>query len=557
MLGRSESGEEGGEGSRNPVMRAAAPPWMCFRRKAGAEEKQKNAILVLFCASCFAFVGAVLLWTTDVVNSLILSGLVIENNTQLFEWWRAPPVDTIFKLRVFNYTNSEAYLNGTDKKLRLQELGPYIYKSRRSKAYVEFDEGGEIVTFQENRTYEFLPEESRGFHEDDPVVVPNMALLGAASVMHDAHYVVRVGLGAVLQTLSVEPFLRLRVGEFFWGYDDPLFDIARTIVPSLSDVPFDRFGVMASLNGISNDRVSIHTGLKNRSTLGVIAKFNGEDSLPYWNDYECNRVDGSEGTIFPLLALPPIDVGASAEDAARHRLTVFNYELCRRFPLEPTEEVRTHDGIPAIRFRPPPGVFDDARRNPAHKCFCDPEESTCPPSGVFNATPCAYGAPIMASFPHFYMGDESLLEPFEGLNPKKELHEFTLDIQPILGVPLGGVSRLQLNAMVRISKGIWQLNGFPKNLILPIAWFELGVEELPNEVKSAIKMATQTSQLVQQGLKWMLLLSSIVLMLIVIALVLKKPCADCRKKKRGKLVLVSDHGKQESMAFLDRTHLSL
>ncbi|XP_071438646.1 scavenger receptor class B member 1-like isoform X2 [Hetaerina americana] len=488
MLGRSESGEEGGEGSRNPVMRAAAPPWMCFRRKAGAEEKQKNAILVLFCASCFAFVGAVLLWTTDVVNSLILSGLVIENNTQLFEWWRAPPVDTIFKLRVFNYTNSEAYLNGTDKKLRLQELGPYIYKSRRSKAYVEFDEGGEIVTFQENRTYEFLPEESRGFHEDDPVVVPNMALL---------------------------------------------------------------------LNGISNDRVSIHTGLKNRSTLGVIAKFNGEDSLPYWNDYECNRVDGSEGTIFPLLALPPIDVGASAEDAARHRLTVFNYELCRRFPLEPTEEVRTHDGIPAIRFRPPPGVFDDARRNPAHKCFCDPEESTCPPSGVFNATPCAYGAPIMASFPHFYMGDESLLEPFEGLNPKKELHEFTLDIQPILGVPLGGVSRLQLNAMVRISKGIWQLNGFPKNLILPIAWFELGVEELPNEVKSAIKMATQTSQLVQQGLKWMLLLSSIVLMLIVIALVLKKPCADCRKKKRGKLVLVSDHGKQESMAFLDRTHLSL
>ncbi|XP_046404198.1 scavenger receptor class B member 1-like [Ischnura elegans] len=562
------------------TLKEACSYWTCRKDGVPCKDKQKIGVLVMLCTSCIAFVGAVLLWTTDIAHNLTLSALVIKNDTQLYDWWKDPPVETTYTLRVFNYTNSDAYLNGKDKKLKLVEIGPYVYRSRRTKVYVEFDEDGEIVTFQDNRTYEFLPDQSIGVSEDDQVIVPNLPLLGSASVMHDSHYIVRMGLATILKTMKVEPFMKMRVGDFFWGYDDPLFNLARNVVPSFSDVPFEDFGLMAAISGVSRDRVSIHTGLKDKKKLGVISKFNGENSLPYWNGYECNRVDGSEGSIFPLLALPKIkipppttkaeaiqeenitekpegnnghhndtDRSHPEEKSDQLRLTLFNYELCRRFPIVPSEEVEAF-GFPAIRFRPAEDVFDDAVKNPRHKCFCDPEQSTCPPSGVFNETPCAYGAPIMLSFPHFYSAEKSLLESFEGLNPVKELHEFSMDILPGLGLPLGGKTRLQLNAMVR--KGIWQLNGFPKNLIIPISWFEMEVKDLPEDIRSAIRMVTHTLPQAQQATRWLLLGLSFVLMVAVIALITKRARAECKENRSKKMVLSTDPGKQEEMAFLDR-----
>ena len=41
------------------------------------------------------------------------------------------------------------------------------------------------------------------------------------------------------------------------------------------------------------------------------------------------------------------------------------------------------------------------------------------------------GAPFMISFPHFYLGDPSLLEEVEGLNPDPEKHDFYLDVHEV------------------------------------------------------------------------------------------------------------------------------
>lgn len=38
------------------------------------------------------------------------------------------------------------------------------------------------------------------------------------------------------------------------------------------------------------------------------------------------------------------------------------------------------------------------------------------------------GAPIMMSFPHFYLGEPSLLETVEGLKPDPEKHDGYLDV---------------------------------------------------------------------------------------------------------------------------------
>jgi len=42
------------------------------------------------------------------------------------------------------------------------------------------------------------------------------------------------------------------------------------------------------------------------------------------------------------------------------------------------------------------------------------------------------GAPILMSFPHFYLGSETLREPFEGLEePEQEKHESYVDIHQV------------------------------------------------------------------------------------------------------------------------------
>lgn len=45
-----------------------------------------------------------------------------------YDWWVQPPDEVLLKVYVFNITNSEEFLNGTDKNLRVQEIGPIVYR---------------------------------------------------------------------------------------------------------------------------------------------------------------------------------------------------------------------------------------------------------------------------------------------------------------------------------------------------------------------------------------------------------------------------------------------
>lgn len=54
--------------------------------------------------------------------------MVLANNSASFELWRKPPVKPLVKIHIFNYTNLEEYEKGVDKKLHVQDIGPYVYE---------------------------------------------------------------------------------------------------------------------------------------------------------------------------------------------------------------------------------------------------------------------------------------------------------------------------------------------------------------------------------------------------------------------------------------------
>lgn len=45
-----------------------------------------------------------------------------------FEFWRRPPFEVFYKVYIFNVTNADAFRDGIDEKLVLQEVGPYTYQ---------------------------------------------------------------------------------------------------------------------------------------------------------------------------------------------------------------------------------------------------------------------------------------------------------------------------------------------------------------------------------------------------------------------------------------------
>ena len=48
--------------------------------------------------------------------------------TYLYNVWEKPPLEVFLKVYIFNITNGEEFLNGNDKKLKVEEVGPYVYQ---------------------------------------------------------------------------------------------------------------------------------------------------------------------------------------------------------------------------------------------------------------------------------------------------------------------------------------------------------------------------------------------------------------------------------------------
>lgn len=46
----------------------------------------------------------------------------------MFNLWENPPLDVYLKVYIFNVTNADSFLAGSDKKLKVEEVGPYVYR---------------------------------------------------------------------------------------------------------------------------------------------------------------------------------------------------------------------------------------------------------------------------------------------------------------------------------------------------------------------------------------------------------------------------------------------
>ena len=111
-----------------------------FSRYIGKNHKLAVALFSLewICIICSGILSY--LYMGNWIQNMINQSLVTSPQSDLFEMWKNPPVQPILSVYLFNYTNTELWLDGTDEKLIVEEVGPYCYQEVWQKKNVKFNE---------------------------------------------------------------------------------------------------------------------------------------------------------------------------------------------------------------------------------------------------------------------------------------------------------------------------------------------------------------------------------------------------------------------------------
>uniref|UniRef100_A0A667WQ56 Scavenger receptor class B, member 2c n=1 Tax=Myripristis murdjan TaxID=586833 RepID=A0A667WQ56_9TELE len=364
-----------------------------------------------------------------VIHNRLKKEITLTEGSRVFETWKNPPPPVFMEYFFFNVTNVDGFLKGA--KAMVTQVGPYTYREYRPKANVTMVQNGTRVSAYNPKTFVFVREKSVGDPTVDEITTVNIPAWAVMNKVKGSYW--RASMVSIwMNSIGSGLFTTRTVQELLWGYKDPL--LAR-IAPTNPDVE-ETFGLMYKKNGTNDGEFVYYTGEQNYMDYGRVDTWRGQSQVSFWTSNQSNSINGTDGSAFhPFLSKD-------------ERLYVFTSDLCR---YKSDVVVK---GIPAYRFTPPRSVLASKEENPANEGFCiSPKE--CLGTGLLKVSPCRKGAPVVASFPHFYLGDPKYAAAIDGLSPIREHHQTFLDLNPTTGVPVRANKRAQINILME------RISGFP------------------------------------------------------------------------------------------------
>ena len=433
----------------------------------------KHAIVLFIIGVLFIVCGVVLRPVLEnFIQKKIDDQMVLKAGSKVCTAWLAPggkdSVPMYAKFYLFDVKN---YLEVHDgAKPVVEQKGPYSYRTYKKKENVTWFDGNSTVAYNEKAWYVFDPATSCGTCQDpkrDYIHSPNMPMiiLAQLTLSFDDFLHWREFFSVLFDNYKEKLFMKKTVHEVLFGYGDPIFELYLELkkkYPILSFLPDINPVFVMQPNNTYSGLTVIHTGARNIADLEMWVEWRGKRDLGLWKSKYANMINGSDGNQFPPGTI-----------TADTRLYLFTTQLCRSLYVTYDSKV-TVAGIEALKFTLPATVFVNNSNN---KAFCPYE---CYVTGILDSSGCKPNpqttipfkmrSPILASAPHFYHGDPSLVKAVVGLKPDSNLHETYFSIERHMGIPVDGAMRLQLNAHIQPIKDVTQTEGL-QEVILPIMYF--------------------------------------------------------------------------------------
>ncbi|XP_077593507.1 lysosome membrane protein 2-like isoform X1 [Stigmatopora nigra] len=434
----------------------------------------------------------------QLMHNRLKKEIVLVEGSRVFESWKRPPPPVYMEYFFFNVTNEEEILNGA--KPVVNQVGPYTYREYRYKENVSMVDNDKMVSGYNTKSFVFLRDKSVGDPASDNITTVNIPAWAVMNKVKGSFWKSSM-VSIWMNSLGCGLFTTRTVDELLWGYEDPL--LVR-IAPTNPDVE-TTFGLMYKKNGSNDGEFVFHTGKQNYLDYGQVETWKGQSQLNFWNSNQSNSINGSDGSAFhPLLKKD-------------ERIYIFTPDLCRSIYMEFEKDVEVR-GIPAYRFTPPRSVLASKEENPANEGFCvTPQE--CLGTGLLKVSPCRKGAPVVASFPHFYLADSKYAAAIEGMSPERIHHQTYLDLNPTTGIIVRANKRAQINILMN------RISGFPKtrninDTIFPVMFLNESV--VMDEASAARVHKLLTTVTVVSNFPLIFLVLGGIMLLVLIVLLIRE-----------------------------------
>ncbi|CAH1642240.1 unnamed protein product [Spodoptera littoralis] len=459
---------------------------------------------------------------------------VLSDGGEIFEMWRKPEVELYTKVYLFNITNADEYMAGIDDKIKVQEVGPYVYRESLEHKVTKFNDNATLSAIPKH-PLTWVEELSEGNQENDTLYLPHIALLSIANVVSQKDLFTRFGLNNLITLTNTKPIAKMTAREFMMGYKSELMTLGNTFMPGW--IYFDKLGLIDRMYDFDGDFETVFTGADDVRNSGLIDTYRGSTDLPQWEGKHCSNVQyASDGTKFrggvtknesilfyrkSLCRAAPLETSFQRENTSKRGWQVITVRFSRSFlprivklwndlssaiPID--EGVKS--GLKGYKYTFPENMLDNGKYIKENECFC--RHGKCLPAGLIDVTDCYYGFPIALSYPHFWKGDEILSSKVEGLTPNPEQHETAFWIEPESGLPLDVSSKFQINMALGDITSIKNAERFA-DMYLPLLWFDITMNSLPPSMKQRFGLYLNILPLVEQGAMYLLFITGAIFIL--------------------------------------------
>ncbi|XP_045529343.1 scavenger receptor class B member 1-like [Pieris brassicae] len=516
------------------------------RRKKGHIARQPKRLFVLLMLGFFCLGTGLFIALVQPYDILFRWKIKFQEGGEIFDMWRKPEVELYTRVYLFNVTNAEEFMAGTDVKLRLKEVGPFVYREHLEHSEIKFNNNGTLSTTPKH-PLTWVEELSEGNKEDDILYLPHIALFSIANVVSSQSFVTRFGLNNLIGLTNSQPLAKMTAKEFMMGYKSEIMTLGNTFMPGW--IYFDKLGLIDRMYDFNGDFETIFTGETELTHSGLIDTYRGSTDLPQWPEKHCSNVQyASDGTKF------------KSSIAKNDSLLFYRKSLCRAAPLIPVKEGEKN-GLKGVMYTFPNHMMDNGLHNEKNKCFC--RHGKCLPEGLLDVSDCYYGFPIALSYPHFYKGDDVLFTKIEGLKPDKEVHETRFWIQPDSGLPLDVSAKFQINMPLEDLSNIRNTGRF-SNIYLPLLWFDIRMFRLPSSMEMRFKMYLNILPIVEKSIMYLSFITGTILIFVTVYILTFKIMFKSYKHKKHwsnkdkmkdiylpcEVPLDSDDNEKESKSFI-------
>lgn len=401
----------------------------------------------------FVIVGCVFLGLADkIIHTRVASRMPLTNKGKTYDQWKHSKSPLYFQVYAFDILNPDGVLNGD--KPKVEQKGPYTYRDERSKTDIKFSDDG-TVFYKERREYIFDRGLSVG-SDSDIVTVPNLAMASVMSVVQYKSDFIKQFVNQIFKQLNETLFVGVSVHDLVWGYQDQLLEQLAPLAKFMNfTLPENNtIGLFTGHNDTNSDHFVIYSGEKGLDNFAEIVSWNDEKKLKLWTSDYANTLNGSLGTLFPPFV-------------KKEKHYFFSTDLTRTLGLDYQKEEKVHN-IPLYKFVAPAENFANVTINPDNAGFCTPA-GNCLPSGLLNISKIHYGAPVVASNPHFLFCDKDIRESIAGMKPDQENHQTHINIEPLTGVNMDFAINVQINVHLEKIKGFRETQNL-SYLFMPTAW---------------------------------------------------------------------------------------